>query len=59
MIYIHVIYLVKGMNDLIESIQWQTQGKHEGLFQTFALPQSLLVNTIPPTPFNYPSKTPN
>lgn len=55
MIYIHVIYLVKGMNDLIESIQWQTQGKHEGLFQTFALPQSLLVNTIPPTPFNYPS----
>lgn len=49
MIYIHVIYLVKGMNDLFESSQWQTQGKHEGFFfQTFALPQYLLVNTHPP-----------
>lgn len=32
MIYIHAIYLVKVMNDLFESIQWQTQGKHEGFF---------------------------
>lgn len=38
MIYIRTIYLLKGMNDLFESIQWQTQGKYEGFFQTFALP---------------------
>lgn len=58
MIYIHVIYLVKGMNDLFESIQWQTQGKHEGFFFSDLCFTSVSTCKYPhPThiPFSYPN----